>query len=448
MSKVRAKAKAAKASSFKMLNLSTKLKNNVLIKISEAIWGKREEICKVNQKDLSNAESLLRKGDYSKSLVKRLKLDESKLKLIVDMIKSVSLLDDPIGKTEYAIELDKGLELFRVTSPIGVIGVIFESRPDALPQIASLCLKSGNSVILKGGSEAKNSNHKLYSIINETSVEAGIPAGWIQLIDERTEVLELLNHDDLVDLIIPRGSNDFVKYIQKNTKIPVLGQSEGVCHVYVDEYADLEKAVEICYDAKVQYPVVCNAVDTIIVNHNIAENFLPIITNQFKEAGVEIRGCRVTKQILGDQIKEVNDIDWGKEYLELTVAIKIVNNLDEAISHINKYGSHHTDSIVTENVDTMLRFIKEVDSSSVISNASTRFSDGYRYGLGAEVGISTGKIHARGPTGLEGLTIYKYHLIGSGQTVTKYVGGKGKDFTHRKLSKNWNEKLKELSDEM
>ena len=445
MISVIAKAKVAKVASIKMSALTTELKNRALKAIAENIWREREKILEANQRDLFAAKSLAAKGRYSEPFVRRLKLDKGKLRNIVDMISSVEALEEPVGKTEYAIELDESLELYRVTSPIGVIGVIFESRPDVLPQIAALCLKSGNATIMKGGSEAKNSIQGLYSVISEATKNTGVPEGWIQLLHDRSEVRELLKLDNFVDLIVPRGSNSFVKYIQSNTKIPVLGHSEGVCHIYVDVKADLKKAVEICYDSKVQYPSVCNAVDALLIHREIAERFLPLVSDRYGKAGVEIRGCKESVKILKNRAKQATANDWGTEYLDLIVAIKIVDSLDEAIDYINAYSSHHTDAIVTEDFNAASRFVREVDSSSVICNASTRFSDGYRYGLGAEVGISTGKIHARGPTGLEGLTIYKYYLIGSGQIVRDYVGTDSKKFTHRRLSKNWNDKMKEMS---
>ena len=443
MSSLQDKARAAKAASFKMAFCITDQKNKALDAMADQIQKEGERILEANNKDLSNAQTLLKEGKYSESLVKRLRLDNEKLQSIVEMVKSVSALEEPIGKTQYAIELDRGMNLYRVTSPIGVIGVIFESRPDALPQIASLCLKSGNAVIMKGGSEARNSNQTLYSIIAEATVKAGLPDGWIQLIDSRSEVMELLKLHEYVDLIVPRGSNSFVKYIQDNTKIPVLGHSEGVCQIYVDEKADLREAVEICFDAKVQYPTVCNAVDALLIHRSVAEEFLPLLAERFEKSGVEIRGDDTTCRILQTKAKRATKADWGYEFLDLIVAIRVVQDSEEAVGYINTHGSHHTDSIITEDAKAAVSFIERVDSASVMWNASTRFSDGYRYGLGAEVGISTGKIHARGPTGLEDLTIYKYHLIGSGQVVKDYVEGTRK-FTHHKLKKNWSDEKKKL----
>jgi glutamate-5-semialdehyde dehydrogenase len=368
-------------------------------------------------------------------MLKRLELDDVKIQRISDMVRDVAFLDDPIGKTEYAMELDKGLKLYRVTSPIGVIAVIFESRPDALPQIASLCLKSGNSVLLKGGSEARHSNKQLFSIIKDAG--NALPEGWIQLIEDRKDVNELLKLDKNIDLIIPRGSNEFVRYIQNNTRIPVLGHADGVCHIYVDNEVEMGMALDVCYDSKVQYPSVCNAVDTILVHNEIACEFLPPMIDRFRLGGVEVRGCNRVHEIVKCGVNMAFDEDWGAEYLDYIVSIKVVDDIGEAVNHVNKYGSHHTDAIITSREKTAFMFMESVDSASVFWNASTRFSDGYRYGLGSEVGISTGKIHVRGPTGLDGLSIYKYYLKGNGHIVADYVGENSKDFIHNPLDEEW-----------
>jgi glutamate-5-semialdehyde dehydrogenase len=318
-----------------------------------------------------------------------------------------------------------------------VIAVIFESRPDALVQIASLCLKSGNCVLLKGGSEARNTNQRLFEIIRDAA--DAVPGGWIHIVEARREVAEILKMDDYVDLIVPRGSNDFVRYIQSNTRIPVLGHAEGVCHVYVDAEADAPMALDVCYDAKVQYPSVCNAVDAILVHEAVAPRFLPGMVDRFLRRGVEVRGDARVREIVSDGVLKATDEDWGAEYLDYIVAIKIVDNVEEAISHVNTYGSHHTDAIVTANEETALEFMESVDSASVFWNASTRFADGYRYGLGSELGISTGKIHVRGPTGLEGLTTYKYYLRGAGHIVADY-SDRGRRFTHKPIDRAWKRK--------
>ena len=435
MSEVIKKAREAREASYLLAKLSTEVKDQALYKIADSIWQHKEELVESNRKDIETAEMMLRRGEITKAMMKRLELNNEKIQRITDMVRSVASLDDPIGKTEYSIELDKGLELYRVTSPIGVIAVIFESRPDVLPQIASLCLKSGNSILLKGGSEARHSNQQLFSIIKD-AVNV-LPEGWIQLIEARKEIDELLKLDGYVDLIIPRGSNDFVRYIQNNTRIPVLGHADGVCHVYVDNEADVDMAVNVCYDAKVQYPSVCNAVDTILIHEEIADKFLPHMVDRFMKRNVEMRGCsRVLESVKGG-VREATSEDWGAEYLDYIVSMKVVDDVDEAINHINTLGSHHTDAIITSNEKTAYRFMTSLDSANVFWNASTRFSDGYRYGLGSEVGISTGKIHVRGPTGLEGLTIYKYYLEGDGHIVADYEDNKSKKFTHKPIDEEW-----------
>jgi glutamate-5-semialdehyde dehydrogenase len=435
MSEVIKKAREAREASYLLAKLSTDVKDQALYKIADSIWQHKEELVESNRKDIETAEMMLRRGEITKAMMKRLELNNEKIQRITDMLRSVASLDDPIGKTEYSIELDKGLELYRVTSPIGVIAVIFESRPDVLPQIASLCLKSGNSILLKGGSEARHSNQQLFSIIKD-AVNV-LPEGWIQLIEARKEIDELLKLDGYVDLIIPRGSNDFVRYIQNNTRIPVLGHADGVCHVYVDNEADVDMAVNVCYDAKVQYPSVCNAVDTILIHEEIADKFLPHMVDRFMKRNVEMRGCsRVLESVKGG-VREATSEDWGAEYLDYIVSMKVVDDVDEAINHINTLGSHHTDAIITSNEKTAHRFMASLDSANVFWNASTRFSDGYRYGLGSEVGISTGKIHVRGPTGLEGLTIYKYYLEGDGHIVADYEDNKSKKFTHKPIDEKW-----------
>lgn len=440
MSGVVSKADDARKASLELANISTKTKNAALLRTASEISKKRKLLLRANAADVKEAELLMLRGKLSKAFVQRLKLTDDKLRDIVNMIRGVAKLEDPVGEATYAMELDRGLELYRVSCPIGVIGAIFEARPDVLPQLSALCLKSGNSVILKGGREAKRSNEAFFRIIKGASESAGIPRGWIQLIEARHEVRELLKLDDHIDLLVPRGSKDFVKYIQSNTRIPVLGHAEGLCHIYVDAEADLDLAVKICYDAKVQYPAVCNAMETLLVHSAIAKRFLPRLASKYKGAGVEIRGCERTMKILRG-IKKATEEDWRTEYLDLIISIKIVGSVDEAIDHINKYGSKHTDAIVTKNRKTAMKFMTGVDSSSVMLNASTRFSDGYRYGFGAEVGISTGKIHARGPVGLSGLTTTKYYIVGRGHVVADYLGPRAKPFTHRPLRKKWGEEV-------
>ncbi|MDH5442981.1 MAG: glutamate-5-semialdehyde dehydrogenase [Hadesarchaea archaeon] len=438
MNSVISKTMAARGASLKLANITTNKKNTALLKIASTISKNKKALLRTNAEDVENAERLLAQGKLSKAFVQRLKLSEHKLRDIAEMVRSVARLEDPVGRTLYAMELDRGLELYKVSCPIGVIGAIFEARPDVLPQLSALCLKSGNAVILKGGKEAKRSNEAFFELIRSATERTGIPRGWIQLIEARREVRELLKLDEHIDLLVPRGSKEFVKYIQANTSIPVLGHTEGVCHIYVDREADLRQALNVCYDSKVQYPAVCNAVETLLVHRGIAKRFLPSLAKRYKEAGVEIKGCERTRKILRN-IKKATETDWKTEYLDLVISIKIVGSVDEAIGHINTYGSKHTDAIITKNRKTALKFLTGVDSSSVMLNASTRFSDGYRYGLGAEVGIATGKIHARGPVGLDGLTTSKYYLLGEGQTVATYLGPTAKRFVHRRLSKRWSD---------
>ena len=423
-------AKLAKEASIKLATLPTKIKNKALIEIAKSIKKNSKLIINENKKDVDAAE----KSKLNSALVSRLKIDENKINEMVEEIKSVTNLDDPVGKTISQTELDKNLMLYRVTCPIGVIGAIFESRPDVVTQISSLCLKSGNAVILKGGSEALNSNRILARVISEAAQKNGIPKGAVQLIETREQVSEMIKLHDYIDLVIPRGSNSFVKYVQENSMIPVLGHSEGICHVYIDKDAEIKKAIDISYDAKCQYPAVCNSMETLLVHKDISKTFLPMIAKKFSGAKVELRGDNSAKSILKN-IKTASEKDWDTEYNDLILSVKIVNNLNEAISHINKHSSRHTDAIVTENKKAAETFMNLVDSASVMWNASTRFADGFRYGKGAEIGISTSKIHARGPVGLEGLVIYKYKLIGKGHVVKDYTGKGARKYTHRQIKK-------------
>jgi glutamate-5-semialdehyde dehydrogenase len=421
-------ASAAKSASIRLAAVDTDAKNGALADIGMALRRRSDEIVAANKEDLAAAE----KDRLASPLLKRLKFDQAKIEQTVDGIESLIKLDDPVGKTLSATELDAGLDLYRVSCPIGVIGVVFESRPDALVQISTLCLKSGNAVLLKGGSEAARTNAILTEVIREATEKAGLPEGWIQLLQTRQDVAEMLALDEYIDLVIPRGSNEFVRYIMNNTNIPVLGHADGICHVYVDGAADVDMAVKIAVDSKCQYVAVCNAAETLLVDNGIAKRFLPKVKPILDENGVELRGCERTAEII--DVKPATEEDWSTEYLDMVLSIKIVDGLDEAIEHINRYGSGHTDAIVTSDKEKAEEFMALVDSANVFWNCSTRFSDGFRYGLGAEVGISTNKIHARGPVGLEGLLIYKWKLLGSGQIVADYSGPNAKKFTHRKIN--------------
>ena len=424
---IRDKSMAAKKASIQLAAVKGETKNKALKLIAEALQEKAAEIVEANQKDLERS----KQENLAAPLLKRLKFDEHKIREAVSGLNSLIAMDDPVGVALRATELDKGLELYKVSCPIGVIGVIFESRPDALVQISALCLKSGNAVLLKGGSEAAETNRKLADVICEATRQAGIPDGWLGLMETRTDVAEMLGLDDHIDLIVPRGSNAFVRHIMENTQIPVMGHADGICHVYVDSAADPDMAERICIDSKCQYVAVCNAAETILVHENIAESFLPRLKKALEGKGVEIRGCSRTRQIV--EVKEATEEDWKTEYLDLIVSVKVVGGIDEAIDHINRYGSGHTDVIVTADRLRGLKFMDLVDSADVFFNCSSRFSDGFRFGLGAEVGISTNKIHARGPVGMEGLLIYKWRLFGDGHVVADYSGPQGRSFTHRPL---------------
>ena len=427
----------AQHAALRLANVDEATRNEALASIADAIREREAEILEANAEDVEAAEAMLERGEYTQALVDRLKLDSAKLDSIADMVESVAEQSDPLGETLSARELDEGLELYRVSVPIGVVATVFESRPDALVQIAALALKSGNAVILKGGSEASESNRVLYEIIRAaTDGHVGeLPEGWAQLIEAHEEVDRLLELDEQVDLVMPRGSSEFVSYIQDNTQIPVLGHTEGVCHVYVDSEADLGMAEEIAFDAKVQYPAVCNAVETLLVNDAVAADLLPDLVDRYEAAGVELRGDAATRELV--DVGAATDDDWRTEYGDLELSIKLVGDVYEAIEHVNANGSKHTESIVTEDMEAAEAFMTGIDAASVFHNASTRFADGYRYGLGAEVGISTGKIHARGPVGLAGLTTYKYYLEGDGHLVASYAGEDALPFTHRELDAAW-----------
>jgi glutamate-5-semialdehyde dehydrogenase len=428
-------AQRARAASRALAKLSSDARNEVLLAAAQAIEQNARRILEANAADCRAAEPAVAAGKMSSAMFARLRVKESGVAQMAAQIREVARLDDPLGRRLAATELDDGLVLYKESCPLGVIGVVFESRPDVVPQLASLALKSGNAVILKGGSEAAQTNEALVSIWRECLGRfPAVPVDSISLLQTRADVLELLAQDRDVDLIIPRGSYELVRFIMEHSKIPVLGHGEGICHVYVDHAADLKKAVDITYDAKVQYPAVCNAAETLLVHEAVAEKFLPQAVARLREAGVEIRGCAKTLALLPNEgIVRATEQDWRTEYGDLILSVKVVADIDEAIDHINRFGSHHTDAIVTEDTEAAKEFMNEVDSAGVFQNASTRFADGFRYGFGAEVGISTNKLHARGPMGLEGLTTYKYKLYGNGQTVAPYAKGE-KQFKHRRLT--------------
>lgn len=422
--------KNAKDSTYKLQSLNTEIKNYALLEIAKNIEKRKSEIFEANNKDLENAKELLNNKKISLSMFNRLKLDDNKMIDIISGIKDVIKLEEPINKILTETELDDNLILKKVSCPIGLIAVIFEARPDVISQISSLCIKSSNAVILKGGSEGENTNKIIFEIINQVLSDIKeFPKNSVNLVFSREDIKNILSMDKYIDLIIPRGSNDLVQYIKANTNIPVLGHADGICHLYIDESANIENALKICLDSKAQYPSACNSVETILINNNIANEFLKKLYSLFKENEIKMNGDEEVKKILSD-IGIVKD--WHKEYGDKEVSLKIVENTEEAYKHINKFGSHHTDSIISENKENIEKFMTFVDSANVYSNVSTRFSDGFRYGFGAEVGISTNKTHARGPVGLEGLTIYKYKLFGNYQIVDDYVSHKS-SFKHKRI---------------
>lgn len=401
-------------------------RNAALEQIALALEAHREEIFAANAQDLAAADE----NGVTGATRKRLKFDDGKLRDCISGLRQLETLADPLNKITLARELDENLTLYRATVPIGVIGVIFEARPDALVQIASLCVKSGNCAILKGGKETANTNRVLFNLIKDAVIRAGLPESCLLQAEAHSEIDELLACDQDVDLLIPRGSNKFVRYIMENTKIPVMGHSSGICHVYADKACDQEKALPIIVDAKTQYAAACNAMETLLIDRAIASEFLPKAAAALAVAGVTLRGTEEAAQIVSMDV--MGEDEFATEYGDLICSVKLVDGVEEAIRHINTYGSHHTDAILTEDAATAARFLQMVDSAGVYHNCSTRFADGFRYGFGAEVGISTGKIHARGPVGLEGLVTYKYKLFGQGQIVADYASGE-KQFHHRDI---------------
>jgi len=429
---IREVAERARRASLELLGSSTEEKNEALERIAEMLEERAQEIEEANTEDLRRADEAVAAGAMRPSLRARLIFDEKKRRGVIQGLRDVVRLPDPVGRVGWKMELDEGLVLRRVSCPLGVVGVIFESRPDVVVQISGLLLKAGNAGILKGGKEARATNSALMEAIRAGLERAGtVPVDAVQLLGTREEVKALLDCDDMIDLLIPRGSNELVRFIQENTRIPVLGHTDGICHVYVHEKADPEKAVRIVVDSKTDYPAVCNAAETVLVDRAASEALLPRLTEALKEKGVEIRGSEEARRIVPG-LGEASEEDWSTEYLDLIVSVAVVEDLKAAVEHINRYGSHHTDSIVTEDGKAAEYFCRYVDSAGVFVNASTRFADGFRYGLGAEIGISTNKIHARGPVGLEGIVTYKYELRGAGHVVGDYGPGK-RSYTHRPL---------------
>ena len=433
-SRVARLAAQARTAALQLATLPDEIRRQALLAAAACLERRRDEIVAANTADCEAARSLVEQGKMSPALFNRLQTSERGVMEMAALVRSVADLPDPLGRELSVTELDEGLILSRVTCPLGVVAIIFESRPDAVPQVAALALRSGNALLLKGGSEAQRSNAVLTEIWRDAiGGFPGIPADAVIALQTREQIGELLALDQSIDLIIPRGSQEFVNYIMRHSRIPVLGHGSGICHVYIDRRADVEKAIAVAFDSKVQYPAVCNAMETLLVHAEIAPRFLPGMLKKFSEAGVQLRGCSRTRALAGIvPMQPATEADWETEYSDLILSIRIVDDLEDAIAHINRWGSKHTASIVTEDADAAAAFLDRVDAASVCHNVSTRFADGFRYGLGAELGIATGKLHARGPVGVEGLTTYKYKLTGNGHTVATYACGE-KRFTHRKL---------------
>jgi glutamate-5-semialdehyde dehydrogenase len=427
-------ARRAREASRKLALLPGESRKTVLLAIADAIEVNGAKILAANAKDCGAAQKLVSSGEMTQALFSRLRIKEGGPAEMATRVREVANLPDPLGKRLSVTELDDGLVLEKESCPLGVIAVVFEARPDVVPQVASLALKSGNAVLLKGGAEAAKSNECIAAVWKEAlSKFPEVPADSIQLLQSRSDVMELLHLEGEVDLLIPRGSKEFVSFMEQNSRIPVLGHGEGICHVLVDRAADLHKAVAITMDSKVQYPAACNSAETLLVHKDIAAKFLPTIVAELWKAGVEVRGCPRVLALLPDaRLVSATEGDWSTEYSDLILCVRIVDTLDGGIEHIHRYGSKHTECIVTEDAEAADRFLREVDAAGVFHNASTRFADGYRYGLGAEVGISNSKLHARGPMGIEGLTTYKYKLRGNGHVVADYSSG-ARHFKHKTL---------------
>lgn len=428
-------ARRAKAASRRLATLPRERRDAALRAVAETIEARSAEIVEANERDCLEAARAVAEGRMTASTFKRLQTSEKGVAEMAERVRDVAALEDPLGRTLAVTELDDGLTLTKVSCPLGVVGVVFEARPEVVPQVASLALKSGNACLLKGGAEAAQTNEALYAVWRDALAQfEDVPADAALLLRTREEVSEMLALDEEIDLVIPRGSKEFVRHVAANSRIPVLGHGEGVCHVYVDASADLRKAVAVVIDSKTQYPAACNAAETVLVHEEVAAKLLPSLVAALTSAGVEVRACPRTAESLPSAhgVVAATEGDWATEYSDMVVSVKTVGGFDEALRHIARYGSRHTESILTEDGERAARFLAEVDAAGVYHNVSTRFADGFRYGLGAELGISTAKLHARGPVGLEGLTTYKYLLTGDGHTVASYSSGE-RTFKHRKL---------------
>lgn len=433
---VMANAAAAKTAARRLSTLTHGQKNDALERMAQALEDDSDYLFAANQRDVQSARSLVASGKLKASALDRLPLTPEKLREMTRGLRMIRSLDDPVGKILLHRELDDGLVLQKITFPFGVIAAIVEARPEAVAQLCALCLKSGNSLLIKAGTEASQTAHTLVQMFQEAvTLDSDIPPDIFTSVSGRDAIHELLILPDYIDLIVPRGGSELIRFVLENTKIPVLAHSDGVCHIYVDAYADLEMAIALILDSKIQAPSTCNAVETVLVDRLIAAHFLPRLTEALVSRGVKLCGCEITRQICGDIIEPVQtEHQWHTEYGGLTLALRVIRGCDSAIDHVNLFGSHHTDCIITENTQNRDHFLRDVDSAGVFHNVSTRFSDGYRYGFGAEVGISTGKLHARGPVGLEGLVTYKYLLSGRGQRVCEYIGINARRFSHEEVA--------------
>lgn len=413
MEEIKLIAKKAKEASYQLARFSTDLKNKALLEIADRIERETQFLIEENLKDLKEAQA---QPHFPKAMLDRLKLTPELIRTISEGLRQVAHLPDPVGEIVKMWKRPNGLMVGKMRIPIGVIGIIYESRPNVTADASGLCLKSANSVILRGGHEAYHSNLAIVHIIQAALDQVGIPKEAVQIFPrkEREAIKEMLQLEDEIDLIIPRGGEELIRFVTTHSKIPVIKHYKGVCHIFVDESADLDMAIRICLNAKTQKPGVCNAMETLLVHRNIANEFLPKISEAMMREGVELRGCPISKKIV-PEIKEATEDDWYQEYLDLILSIKVVSGIEEAISHISRYGSNHTDSIITSNYRNAQKFLREVNSSCVLVNASTRFNDGYELGFGAEIGISTSKLHAFGPMGLEELTTTKLIVLGDGQ---------------------------------
>jgi len=426
---VAAQVRNARRAAVQLAHLSTAERNRILLTGAELLEARAEEVLRANQIDCQSLQRQAAQGAGPAALLKRLRTSAAGVKEMARQVREVAALEDPVGRVLSTTELDDGLILEKVSCPLGVVAVIFESRPDAVAQVGSLAIKTGNGLVLKGGAEARNTNRVLVSIWHEALVAL---RDAVCALEERAEIMQVLAMEREIDLVVPRGSSEFVNFVFQNSRIPVLGHGSGVCHIYVDSAADPGMAQQVILDAKVQYPAACNSVEKVLVHEKLAAEFLPVLAAAFDSAGVEMRGCSRTRSLLPDRsIAAATEDDWHAEYGDLKIAIKIVGDIREAVDNINQYGSRHTECILTGDPQAAALFMDEVDAAGFFHNASTRFADGFRYGLGAELGISNSKLHARGPVGLDGLLTYKYKLHGSGQIVSAYAGGR-KNFKHRR----------------